>query len=127
MIATSVLIAAAACAVNVTPVPTSIGVTQPPPTATLSLATPTTPFEVEGVLEAEGKLPDVRFFLRGDDGTRIEVIPWLPLEVVQPPNGQSAPPSMADWVGQRVRLRGQWLQTDRGPMFQVISAERAEP
>ena len=94
------------------------------PTATVLPATPGTPFKVEGVLEVEGSLPSLRFFLRTEDGARIEVLPWLPTEVIQPPAGQSAPPTMADWVGQRIELRGSMVQSASGLAFQVISAER---
>ena len=45
---------------------------------------------VEGVLEAEGQMPQVRFFLRvGED--RLEVSAWAPLETFQPPQGTAAP------------------------------------
>ncbi len=78
------------------------------------------------MLEVEGSLPRLRFFVRTDDGGRIEVLPWLPVEVMQPPAGQSAPPTMADWLGQKIELRGSMVQTESGLVFQVISAERAD-
>jgi len=96
------------------------------PTTTPLPPTPGTPFEVEGVLEVEGNLPNLRFFLRTEEGSRHEVLPWLPVEVIQPPTGQSAPPTMADWVGHKVELHGQWVQTETGLAFQVISAERKD-
>ena len=122
----------AACGVvGITPPPTTssttaAGATQPgsAPTATILPATPGTPFKIEGVLEVEGSLPSLRFFLRTEDGARIEVLPWLPTEVMQPPAGQNAPPTMADWVGQKIELRGSMVQSESGLAFQVISAER---
>ena len=123
----------AACGVvGITPPTTSsatpAGATQPgsAPTATILPATPGTPFKIEGVLEVEGSLPTLRFFLHNEDGARIEVLPWLPTEVMQPPAGQSAPPTMADWVGQKIELRGSMVQSESGLIFQVISAERAD-
>jgi hypothetical protein len=83
-----------------------------------------TPTEIEGVLEVEGSLPSLHFYVLTDQGERLEVLPWLPVEVMQPPVGQSAPPTMADWVGQKVKLRGVWVQSESGLAFQVISAER---
>jgi hypothetical protein len=124
MTATVLLASLAACGVvGITPPQTTAS---PSPTATLLPPTPGTPFEVEGVLEAEGNLPAIRFFLRSEDGTRIEVMAWLPVEVIQSPTGQSAPPTMADWVGHKVELHGQWVQTETGLAFQVISAERKD-
>jgi hypothetical protein len=124
-LAAMVLLASlAACGVvGITPPPTT---SSPSPTATLLPPTPGTPFEVQGVLEAEGNLPGIRFFLRSEDGTRIEVMAWLPVEVIQSPTSQSAPPTMADWVGHKVELHGQWVQTETGLAFQVISAERKD-
>jgi predicted small lipoprotein YifL len=124
----------AACGVvGITPPPTTsspspAGATQPgsAPTATVLPATSGTSFKIEGVLEVEGSLPSLRFFLRTEEGTRIEVLPWLPTEVMQPPAGQSAPPTMADWIGQKIELRGNWVQSESDLVFQVISAERAD-
>jgi hypothetical protein len=93
------------------------------PTATSLPSTAGTPSEIEGVLEAEGNLPSLRFYVLTDQGERLNVLPWLPVEVMQPPAGQGAPPTMADWVGQKVKLRGSWVQSDSGLVFQVISAE----
>jgi hypothetical protein len=83
--------------------------------------------EVEGVLEVEGNPPRPRFFLRTEDGGRVEVMAWLPIEVMQPPSGQTVPPTMADWVGQKVKLRGEWVQSDTGWVLRVLSAEREAP
>lgn len=117
-----------------TPAPTSASTPYAIPTqadvAPTASALPTTAgtlSEVEGVLEVVGSLPRLRFFLLTHDGTRIEVLPWLPTEVMHPPAGQTAPPTMADWVGQRVKLRGSWVQSESGLVFQVISAERGQP
>lgn len=109
--------------------PSPPGPTQPggAPIATADPSTPGPPLEVEGVLEVEGGLPSPRFFLRTEDGSRVEVMAWLPIEVMQPPIGQTAPPTMADWVGQKVKLRGEWVQSDTGLVFQVLSAERETP
>jgi len=135
LLAVIILLASlAACGVvGITPPtsssPSPAGATQPgsAPTATVLPSTPGTPFKIEGVLEVEGSLPNLRFFLRTEDGARIEVLPWLPTEVMQPPAGQSAPPTMADWVGQKIELVGSWVQLESDLVFQVISAERARP
>ena len=133
LLAVIILLASlAACGVvGITPPPTTSSPspatpTQPggAPTATVLPATPGTPFKIEGVLEVEGSLPSLRFFLRTEDGVRIEVLPWLPIEVIQPPAGQSAPPTMADWLGLKIELRGSMVQSESGLAFQVISAER---
>jgi len=105
-------------------VPTQAGVTPP---ATVIPSTPGSRIEVEGVLEVEGSLPSLRFYVLTDQGERLEVMPWLPVEVMHPPAGQTAPPTMADWVGQKVKLRGEWLPSDTGLVFQVLSAERTGP
>ena len=97
------------------------------PTATVLPSASGTPFELGGVLEVEGSLPRLRFFLRTEDGARIEVLPWLPVEAMHPPSGQPAPPTMADWVGQEVELRGSWVQSESGLVFQVTLAEREQP
>jgi hypothetical protein len=132
-VAAVLLASLAACGVvGITPPPATTSpsltsATQPvvAPTATILPATPGTPLKIEGVLEAEGSLPSLHFFLRTEDGVRIEVLPWLPIEVIQPPAGQSAPPTMADWVGQKIELRGSMVQSEYGLVFQVISAERS--
>jgi hypothetical protein len=133
MIAIVLLASLSACGVvGITPPPgvaspSPAGPTQPGADATMTPApTPGTPFEVEGMLEVEGNLPNLHFFLRTEEGSRLEVMAWLPVEVMQPPSGQSAPPTMADWVGHKVKLHGQWAQTESGLVFQVISAERAD-
>lgn len=132
MTAAVLLVSLAACGVvGITP-PVSTSSPSPAtptqsggaPTATVPASTPGPPVEIEGVLEVEGSLPSLRFFLRTEDGARIEVLPWLPTEVIQPPNGQSAPPTMADWLGQKIELRGSMVQSGSGLVFLVISAER---
>jgi hypothetical protein len=90
-------------------------------------STPGASVELEGVLEVEGTLPHLRFFLRAEDGSRVEVTAWLPTEVMHPPDGQTAPPTMAHWVGKKVKLRGEWVQSDTGLVLQVLSAERETP
>jgi len=60
---------------------------------------------VEGVLETEGQMPRLHFFLR-DGQDRLEVSAWAPLETVQPPQGAAKVKSMAYYVGRRLRLTG---------------------
>ncbi len=78
---------------------------------------------VEGVLEAEGKGRDVRFFLRAAGGGRLEVTPWAPLEVVRPPEGGSQPKSMPEFVGRHLRLTGTVVKGGGGWILQVESCE----
>jgi len=128
-------IATSACGpLGASPPPTSASTasanpTQPfgPATATVLQSASGEPFELEGVLEVEGSLPRLHFFLFTEDGARIEVLPWLPVEAMHPPSGQPAPPTMADWVGQKVELRGSWVQSESGLVFQVTLAEREQP
>ena len=78
---------------------------------------------VEGVLEAEGKGRDVRFFLRAVGGGRLEVTPWAPLEVVRPAEGGAQPKSMPEFVGQHLRLTGTIVKGGEGWILQVESCE----
>lgn len=78
---------------------------------------------VEGVLEAEGRGAQVRFFLRDDAGRRLEVSPWAPLEVVQPPEGEAQVKTMAYFVGRKLLLRGVLEKGDEGYILKVTSAE----
>lgn len=78
---------------------------------------------VEGVLEAAGKGTQVRFFLRDDAGRRLEVSPWAPLEVVQPPEGGAQVKTMAYYVGRRLLLSGVLERGGEGYILKVTSAE----
>jgi len=78
---------------------------------------------VEGVLEAEGRGTQVRFFLRDDAGRRLEVSPWAPLEVMQPPEGGTPPKTMADFVGRRLLLSGVLEKGGENYILKVTSAE----
>ncbi len=78
---------------------------------------------VEGVLEAEGKGIQVRFFLRDNAGRRLEVSPWAPLEVVQPPEGGAAPKTMAYFVGRRLLLSGVLERGGENYILKVTSVE----
>ncbi len=78
---------------------------------------------VEGVLEAEGRGTQVRFFLRDDAGRRLEVSPWAPLEVVQPPEGGAQVKTMAYFVGRKLLLRGVLEKGGEGYILKVTSAE----
>ncbi len=78
---------------------------------------------VEGVLEAEGKGTQVRFFLRDNAGRRLEVSPWAPLEVVQPPEGDAQVKTMAYYVGRRLLLSGVLEKGGDGIILKVTSAE----
>ncbi|MGC8873832.1 MAG: hypothetical protein ACP5SI_05210 [Chloroflexia bacterium] len=78
---------------------------------------------VEGILEAEGKGRDVRFFLRAAGGGRLEVTPWAPLEVVRPPEGGKQPKSMPEFVGRHLRLTGTVVKGGSGWILQVESCE----
>lgn len=78
---------------------------------------------VEGILEAEGKGRDVRFFLRAAGGGRLEVTPWAPLEVVRPPEGGAQPKSMPEFVGRHLRLTGTVVKGGEGWILQVESCE----
>jgi hypothetical protein len=79
---------------------------------------------VEGVLEAEGQMPRLRFFLReGED--RLEVSAWAPLETIQPPEGGAKVKTMAYYVGRRLRLSGllEQEQGGEGLLLKVAVAE----
>jgi len=73
---------------------------------------------VEGVLEAEGQMPRVRFFLR-DGNDRLEASPWAPLETVQAPQGEAPHTTMAYFVGLRLRLSGILEKGAEGPVLKV--------
>lgn len=78
---------------------------------------------VEGVLEERGQMPAPRFFLRGTAGDLLEVIPWVPVEVIQPPQGGTAPRSMAYFTGRQLRLTGIVQSGPDGAVLQVSAAE----
>ncbi len=90
---------------------------------------------VEGVLEAEGQMPRVRFFLAPDasaglrDGDdRLEVSPWAPLETIQPPQGGIPVKSMVYYVGRRLRLTGVLERGSEGLLLKVsVVEELAQP
>lgn len=77
---------------------------------------------VEGVLEAEGQMPRLRFFLR-DGNDRLEASPWAPVETVQPPQGGAQVKSMAYYVGRRLRLTGILEKGGEGLLLKVSLAE----
>ena len=77
---------------------------------------------VEGVLEAEGQMPRVRFFLR-DGEDRLEVSAWAPLETLQSPQGGSKVKSMSYYAGKRLRLTGTVEQGVEGLLLKVTVAE----
>lgn len=77
---------------------------------------------VEGVLEEEGEMPRIRFFLR-DGKDRLETSSWVPLETIQPPQGGAAAKSMAYYVDKRLRLTGTLEKGIEGLMLQVSRAE----
>jgi len=78
---------------------------------------------VERTLEAEGKIPHLRFFLRNEGGDGLEVSPWAPLEVVQPPGGGAKVKSMAYFVGRRLRLTGILEKGGKGDVLRVSSVQ----
>ena len=77
---------------------------------------------VEGVLEAEGQMPRLRFFLT-DGQDRLEVSAWAPLETVQPPQGDAKVNTMAYYAGRRLRLTGMLERGGEGPLLRVAVAE----
>ena len=80
---------------------------------------------IEGILEAEGQGLNVRFFLRADDGERLEVSPWAPLEVIQSPTGEvPQAKSMVSYVGLRLRLTGIVESATNGIILNVSLAEK---
>jgi hypothetical protein len=80
---------------------------------------------VEGVLEAEGQMPRLRFFLV--DGTdRLEISPWAPVEAVQSPQGGGKVKTMAYYAGLRLRLTGILEKGDAGPLLKVSVAEELQ-
>jgi hypothetical protein len=79
---------------------------------------------VEGVLQAEGQGMDVHFYLVGAGEDRIEVTPWVPVEVIQPPTGDSPGPKiMLDYVGKSLRLTGTVEKGGGGFILNVAKAE----
>ena len=79
---------------------------------------------VEGVLQAEGQGMDVHFYLVGAGGTRIEVTSWAPVEVIQPPTGDSPGPKiMLDYVGKSLRLTG---TVEKGGGSFILNVTKAE-
>jgi len=80
---------------------------------------------VEGVLEAEGQMPRLRFYL-ADGQDRLEVSAWAPLETIQPPQGKAQPKIMADYAGRRLRLTGILEKADQGLYLQVSVAEELQ-
>ena len=88
---------------------------------------------VEGVLEAEGQMPRLHFFLReGED--HLEVSAWAPLETIQPPEGGAKVKIMAYYVGRRLRLTGTLEQSPAptggegigGLLLRVTAAEEMQ-
>jgi hypothetical protein len=61
---------------------------------------------IAGVLDAEGQLPRVSFYLRDPNNARLAVSAWAPLEVAKSPTGVSGAKSMAVYVGKNLRLTG---------------------
>jgi len=80
---------------------------------------------VEGVLEAEGQMPRVRFFLR-DGNDRLEASSWAPLETIQPPQGGAQVKSMAYYAGRRLRLSGILEKGTEGLLLKVSVAEELQ-
>ena len=80
---------------------------------------------VEGILEAEGQMPRLRFFLR-DGEDRLEVSAWAPLETIQPPQGGAKVNTMAYYVGRRLRLAGLVEQAVEGLLLRVTVAEELQ-
>ena len=83
------------------------------------------PATVEGMLEAEGQMPNVRFFLR-DGADRLEVSSWAPLETIKPPQGSAQAKSMIYYVGRRLRLSGVLEQGKEGLLLTVAAAEELQ-
>ncbi len=81
---------------------------------------------VEGVLQAEGSGVQDHFLLGGADGSRLEVSPWAPLEVVHPPDGGPAPPTMQTYVGRPLRLTGTLEKRGEGFLLVVSRVEELE-
>lgn len=79
----------------------------------------------DGVLEAEGQMPRVRFFLR-DGNDRVEVSSWAPIETIQPPQGETRVKSMVYYAGRRLRLTGILEKGDEGLLLQVSVAEELQ-
>jgi hypothetical protein len=80
---------------------------------------------VEGVLEAEGQMPRLHFFLV--DGTdRLEVSPWAPVEAVQSPQGGGKVKTMAYYAGLRLRLTGVLEKGADGLLLRVSAAEELQ-
>ncbi len=77
---------------------------------------------VEGVLEEEGEMPRVRFFLH-DGEDRLETSSWAPLETILPPQGGAAAKSMAYYVHKHLRLTGVLEEGGEGLLLQVSGAE----
>ena len=61
---------------------------------------------IAGVLDAEGQLPRVTFYLRDSTSARLMVSAWAPLEVAKSPTGASGVKSMAGYVGKKLQLTG---------------------
>jgi hypothetical protein len=125
--------------VPITPTANTIG-TSPVPTPQPVSAQPLTPTQVNaaperylgreitvaGTLQAEGQMPTPRFFLVGDDGARLAVDPWLPIEVMQSPRGGPGPDSMATVTGRRLLVHGTLEQRDTG-LALVVSEATEKP
>lgn len=78
---------------------------------------------VEGLLEVEGKMPRLRFFLHGEEGQRLEVSSWAPFEVVRPPSGGGSVKTMVDYVGRRLCLTGVLERKEGGIILTVSVVE----
>ncbi len=82
---------------------------------------------VEGILEAEGQMPSVRFFLRVSESERLEVSSWAPLEIMHPPSGKAKTKSMADYIGLRLRLTGIFQAGESGYILEVDTVDELKP
>ena len=77
---------------------------------------------VEGVLEAEGQMPRIHFFLR-DGEDRLEVSAWAPLEANMPPQGKTPVKIMSYYAGKHLRLTGTLEKGLEGLLLKVTAAE----
>ena len=77
---------------------------------------------VEGVLEAEGQMPRIHFFLR-DGEDRLEVSAWAPLEANMPPQGKTPVKIMSYYAGKHLSLTGALEKGAEGLLLKVTAAE----
>jgi hypothetical protein len=79
---------------------------------------------LEGVLKAEGPGFRKRFFLERAPGAgRLELTPWLPLEVYHRPGGKTKVKTMGSYVGRRLRLTGYLVEEDGKIILKVKTAQ----